>query len=138
MQELMTVSINTHIVLLLSMLLVSTILVVIFFTQDDYIKLTRVYERVSLIYFLFLSMFVFTGLLAFTVIKFTLSFRVILMILATLYIIVTSVRVHRIFKESRLNDRSSQITFVEHTRKKYIVDNSILILVGLLSYAIHF
>ena len=87
---------------------------------------------------MFLGMFVFTGFLAWAVLEFVMSVKVIVMILAVLHMIVTSVKLNRVFKRSRVRDLDSQKEFVKYAKKKYTIDIFILIVIGVVAYAIHF
>jgi len=138
MKELIQLSTQIHVISVLLTILVNIFLYVTFLTQDDYVTLTKKYERYSVIYFFFLSVTAFTGLVLFTVTGFVWSFKIVLMILALLHLIVTSVKLHMVFKASRLVDKDSQIRFQKYTIKKYLMDIVVLVLVGFISYAIHF
>jgi len=138
MKDLILLSTQIHVVSVLLTILVNIFLFVTFLVENDYVTLTRKYERYSLVYFFFLSVTAFTGIVLFTVTGFVWSFKIVLMILAILHLSVTSVKLHMVFKASRLVDKESQIRFKKYTRKKYFMDIFVLILVGFLSYAIHF
>jgi hypothetical protein len=138
MKELIELSTQIHVISVLLTILVNIFLYITFIFLSDYKLLTRKYERYSLIYFFFLSVTAFTGLVLFTVIGFVWSVKIVLMIMALLYMILTSIKLHTIFKNSRIFDEKSQIAFRKYTRKKYFLDILVLILVGCISYAIHF
>ena len=138
MNELMTTSSLTHQVLLLALILTTVIVLVLFKTENDYVKLTKIHERGSLIYFLFLTTLAFTGLLAFTVLQFTFSAKIVIMILAFFHMLVTSIKLYVKFKKTTKNDLESQIEFKNYANKKYTIDIFLLIIIGFISYAIHF
>ncbi len=137
MQELISLSTKIHVLSVLLTVMVTVFIYITFVTQSDYVKLTKKYERYSLVYFFFLSMTVFTGIVLFTVSGFVWSFKIVLMIMAVLHLIVTSVKLHVHFKSSRLWDKDSQEIFRKYTRKKYFMDIVVLVLIGFISYAIH-
>ena len=137
MQELILLSTKIHVVSVLLTLLMTFFIYISFVTKDDYVKLTKLYERYSLIYFFFLSVTIFTGIVLFTVSGFVWSLKIVLMIMAVLHMIVTSVKLHIVFKNSRVYDKESQLSFKRYTRKKYFMDIVVLILIGFASYAIH-
>jgi len=138
MKDLILLSTQIHVISVLLTIIVNIFLFITFLTQKDYVTLTKKYERYSVIYFFFLSVTAFTGIVLFTVSGFVWSFKIVLMILALLHLIVTSVKLHTVFKASRLIDTKSQIAFKKYTRKKYFMDIIVLVLVGFVSYAIHF
>jgi len=105
--------------------------------EEDYVALTRKYERYSLFYFFFLGVLFFTGLILFTVLKFQWSLKIVLMIMALLHMSVTSIKLHRVFKASNLFDINSQKSFKSYSLKKYFIDLLVLILIGFIAYAIH-
>jgi hypothetical protein len=138
MKDLIELSTQIHVISVLLTILVNIFLYITFIFLSDYKLLTRKYERYSLIYFFFLSVTAFTGLVLFTVTGFVWSVKVVLMIMALLHMIVTSIKLHTIFKNSRIFDEKSQIAFRKYTRKKYFMDILVLIMIGFISYAIHF
>ncbi len=137
MQELLTLSKEIHVGVIITTALVILYLYFRFLFEKDYIRLTKFYEKFSLVYFFFLSTLAFTGLIVFTVLKFSWSLKVVLMILAIFHMIVTSVKLHRFLKISSLKDKKTQIDFKEYGQKKYMLDLIVLITVGFISYAIH-
>jgi len=137
MKDLILLSTQIHVVSVLLTILVNIFLYVTFLFESDYKTLARKYERYSLIYFFFLSVTAFTGLVLFTVLGFLWSLKIVLMILALLHLSVTSVKLHRIFKSSRTYDIDSQKLFKDYTVKKYFMDICVLVLIGFISYAIH-
>ena len=130
MNELMTTSSLTHQVLLLALILTTIIVLVLFKTENDYVKLTKIHERGSLIYFLFLTTLAFTGLLAFTVLQFTFSAKIVIMILAFFHMLVTSIKLYVKFKKTTKNDLESQIEFKNYANKKYTIDIFLLIIIN--------
>jgi len=137
MEELLSLSTKLHVgaIIILGLL----VLFINFRLQkeDDYIKLTKKYEKYSLFYYFFLATLFFTGLILFTVIKFVWSLKIVLMIMAILHMSVTSVKLHIVFKNSRIKDISSQESFKKYAKKKYLIDLIVLVLIGIISYAIH-
>jgi len=138
MKELILLSTQIHVLSVLITIIVTTFIFVTFSTGNDYVKLTKKYERYSLIYFFFLSVIVFTGIVLFTVTGFVWSVKIAIMIATVLYMIYTSIKLHVVFKSSRIYDKDSQVDFKKYTRKKYFIDVALLIMIGFLSYAIHF
>jgi hypothetical protein len=138
MKDLIELSTQIHVISVLLTILVNIFLYITFVSLSDYKLLTRKYERYSLVYFFFLSVTAFTGLVLFTVTGFVWSVKIVLMIMALLHMIVTSIKLHTIFKNSRIFDEDSQIAFRKYTRKKYFMDILVLIMIGFISYAIHF
>ncbi len=137
MQQLLQLSTKIHIISIFFTLCIILLFIFTFYKEKDYVVLTRKYERYTLFYYFFLSSIIFTGLILFTLIHFQFSLKVSLMILATIHLIVTSIKLYIKFKQSRLKDKESQKTFITYTRKKFIIDATILIIIGILSYAIH-
>ncbi|HIO91096.1 MAG TPA: hypothetical protein EYG69_04920 [Campylobacterales bacterium] len=138
MQELMTASLLTHVSFLIITILTTIIMLFIFFTREDYARLTRSYERGSLVYFMFLAILIFTGFLAWVVMKFVITFKIIIMVLAVLHMIVTSVKLNIAFKRSRVRNLESQKNFIMYGRKKYMTDTFVFIVIGFVAYAVHF
>ena len=137
MQELATLSTQIHVISIFLTILVVLFLYITFVTHHEYIKLTKLYEKYSLFYFFFLSVNIFTGIILWTIMKFHFSFKIVLMNLAVLYIIFTSIKLRIFFKKSKVFIKQSQINFHKYTRKKYFLDMLVLLLVGCISYAIH-
>ncbi len=137
MEELITLARELHEV---SLFITIFLVVFIYFRslfEEDYVALTRKYERYSLFYFFFLGVLFFTGIVLFTVMKFKWSLKIVLMIMAILHMTVTSIKLHRVFKQSNLFDESSQRKFKSYSLKKYFIDMIVLITIGFISYAIH-
>ncbi len=137
MEQLITLSRELHEVSLFITILLVIYLYFKFLFEKDYVTLTKKYERYSLVYFFFLGVLFFTGLVLFTVMKFKWSFKIVLMIVALLHMTVTSIKLHRIFKKSNLFDKNSQKSFKSYSLKKYFIDILVLVMIGFIAYAIH-
>ena len=137
MEQLITLARELHEVSLFITIFLVIYLYFKFLFEKDYVTLTKKYERYSLVYFFFLGVLFFTGLVLFTVMKFQWSLKIILMIMAIMHMTVTSIKLHKVFKRSNLFDESSQESFKSYSLKKYFIDILVLILIGFIAYAIH-
>jgi len=137
MEELVDLSTKIHVVSVFLTIMITVFLYVTFVTQKDFENLTKKYEKYSLIYFFFLSVTAFTGIILWTVLKFHFEYKILLMLLALLHLIITSIKLHKIFKKSKVFIKQSQTNFINYTRKKYFLDMVVLLLIGCISYAIH-
>jgi len=137
MSELILLATKLHVFTVAMLVTLIIFIILRLQSESDYVKLTKKYERYSLFYYFFLSSILFTGLILFTVLKFKWSIRVILMIMAILHLTVTSIKLHKIFKNTRKNDIDSQLLFRKYLKKKYLIDIVVLVIVGVVSFAIH-
>jgi len=137
MDELILLSTKLHIFAVVFSLILIVFITLRLQSEGDYVKLTKKYERYSLFYYFFLASIFFTGLILFTVMKFEWSVSIVLMIMAILHLTVTSIKLHKIFKNTRKNDVDSQLIFKKYLKKKYLIDIIVLVIVGVVSFAIH-
>lgn len=136
-QELLEMATKIHIISIIFTILTALWIIFIFYRLKDYKELTKKYERYVLFYYFFVSTIFFTGLILLTILKFHFTLKVILMILAIFHLLITSIKLHRVFKNSRLKNIESQNAFVKQTKKKFILDIVVLLSIGAISYAIH-
>lgn len=137
MEQLLNLSKQMHEITIFLTIFLLIYLYFTFLLDKRYIALIKKYERYSLVYFFFLGCVFFTGLILFTILKFKWSLKVVFMIMAILHMSITSIKLHKIFKNSRTFIKDSQINFINYAKKKYLIDIFVLVLIGFISFAIH-
>lgn len=136
MNELVSMSINLHIFFVFLALLFALINLFVVKSCSEYVAMTKKYELFSPLYYLSLSVVIFTGSVVVAVFKFDINHAVYLMILTSVIIIAGAFKNHRLFKLTRVRDEESQIVFRKFAVKKYIVDIVLIIITIALAFVI--
>ena len=136
MNELISLSIKIHIFFVFVTLLICMINFYIMKNYSDYIAMTKKYEFFSPLYYLSLSVVIFTGLVVLAVYKFHTNYSVYLMILASIVIIVGAFKNHKLFKQTRVKDINSQEIFKNFAIKKYFIDILAMIFTIILAFIV--
>ena len=89
--------------------------------------MTKRVELFTPLYYLSLSILIFTGSVILAVYKFHLKSSVFLMIVASLFIIAGAFKTYQLFKMTRVKDIVSQKKFRDFAYKKYLLDTMLLI-----------
>ncbi len=105
-------------------------------SDRDFAPLSRKYEAVSLYYRAVLGVLFFTGLVVMAVAKFDVSWMVYVMVLVILHMIATSVKENIVYKKTHIKDIPSQEAFKKYAMKKYTIDIIMIVVVGVVSYAV--
>ena len=98
--------------------------------------MTKRVELFTPLYYLSLSIVVFTGFVVLSVYHFQIKAIVYLMMASVLVMIYSAFKTHKKFKRTRVKDIESQITYRNFAANKYKVDIAILIFVIILSFAV--
>jgi hypothetical protein len=134
MNELVSMSINLHIFFVFLTLLFAIINLFVVKSCSEYIAMTKKHELFTPLYYLSLSVVIFTGSVVLAVFKFDINHAVYLMILTSVIIIIGAFKNHRLFKLTRVRDENSQIIFRKFAAKKYIVDIVLIIITITLAF----
>ncbi len=136
MNELISLSIKIHIFFVFVTLLICMINFYIMKSYSDYIAMTKKYEFFSPLYYLSLSVVIFTGLVVLAVYKFHTNYSVYLMILTSIVIIVGAFKNHKLFKQTIVKDINSQEIFKNFAIKKYFIDILAMIFTIILAFIV--
>ncbi|NOX14812.1 MAG: hypothetical protein GXP61_02055 [Epsilonproteobacteria bacterium] len=88
------------------------------------------------IYYMFLAMVIFTGLVLFSVAKFEMYQSVIYMILTWFVILLTTIRRYKKFKSLKREDKRRIIRFVKFSKRKYLIDIIFILVTMALVYGL--
>jgi uncharacterized membrane protein len=97
--------------------------------------MTKKVEFFTPMYYLSLSVVIFTGLVVLAVFHFHFVHTVYVMILTALVIIIGAFKAYKLFKQTRIKDTSSQIIYRDFATKKYLVDIGLLIFTIIFAFA---
>jgi len=122
MNEMISMSIGIHIFFAFLTLLLAMVNLFVVKSYNEYIAMTKKFELFSPMYYLSLSVVVFTGSVVLAVFKFHANHAVYLMIFTSLVVIVGAFKTHKLFKKTRIKDTNSQEVFKKFAIKKYILD----------------
>jgi hypothetical protein len=136
MQDMISMAIELHIGSIFLILLISGWALYLLKSQQPFKELSKRYEMVSLFYRILLGALFFTGLVVMAVAKFDVSLMAYVMVLVMGHMIATSVKENIIYKKTHLKDEVSQETFKKYALKKYTLDTIMIIVVGVVSYAV--
>jgi len=128
MNELVSISTNLHVFFVFLMLIFAFVNLFVIKSCSDYIDMTKKYEFFSPLYYLSLSIVIFTGSVVLAVFKFAISYTVYLMIFTSIIVIAGAFKTHRLFKLTRVRDVNSQEVFRKFAVKKYILDIVLIII----------
>jgi nitrate reductase gamma subunit len=135
MEEMITMAIQLHIgFIILALLLASYIYFVV--GKFDNLKYAQKYEKTYSWYLMSLSVIGFTGLVVMAVEKFAFHWSFIWMIFIFFIMIVTSVKVYKLFKNTDRFDKDSITLFSTFAKKKYLLDIFLMLATGAFFYAV--
>ena len=136
MQDMISTAIELHLGSIFLILVIIIWVLLILKSDRDFTPLSRKYEAVSLYYRAVLGVLFFTGLVVMAVVKFDVSWMVYVMILVILHMSATSVKENIVYKKTHLKDIPSQEAFKKYAMKKYMIDIIMIVVVGVVSYAV--
>jgi len=136
MDSLVSMSVDLHIFFVFLTLALAFVNLFIVKKCSDYVNMTKKVELFTPMYYLSLSVVIFTGLVVLAVFHFHFIHTVYMMILTSVIIIIGAFKAYGLFKLTREKDINSQIIFREFAAKKYIVD--ILLLIFTIGFAFSF
>lgn len=127
MEELYTLSIDLHKFFSICIfVLIFTYLYFVNFNKKNFVKRIRLFLP---IFYTFLSLSVFTGLVVMAILKFNLSHKIIVMIIASIVILVTNIIGYKKLKSSFLSG-----CFINYKKQMNFILISNLILVSVASF----
>ena len=128
MNEMISLAISLHRIFV-ALLLLLAILSYIFVSSDkEYIGYSNRVESVALQYYFMLAALFFTGLVVFGATGMEVTWQLVMMVAALIWIIFTSAKLHQVFKRTREADIESQKRFKTYAKRKYLTD--ILVIIG--------
>lgn len=136
MQDMISMAIELHVGSIFLILGVIVWALWVLKSPKSFDLLSRKYEAVSLYYRALLAALFFTGLVVMAVAKFDVSLMAYVMVVVMLHMIATSVKENIIYKKTHLKDIHSQEVFKKYALKKYRLDLIMIVLVGVVSYAV--
>jgi hypothetical protein len=136
MNEMVSMAIALHIGAIFLILLLLVLLVLLFRKIYDFKAFSYKYEKLNLYYRATLGALFFTGIVVMAVVKFDVSWIVYVMVLATLIMIGTSIKENIVYKRTHIKDRLSQETFISYAKRKYILDIIMIVVIGVVAYAV--
>ncbi len=136
MDELVSMSVDLHIFFVFLTLVLAFVNLMVIKKCQEYINMTKKVELFTPMYYLSLSVVIFTGLVVLAVFHFHFIHTVYVMILTAIVIIIGAFKSYKLFKQTRVKDTNSQIIYRKFAIKKYIVD--IVLLVFTITFALAF
>jgi hypothetical protein len=136
MQDMISMAIELHIGSIFLILLICGWVLFVLKSKESFRVLSKRYEMASLYYRIVLGALFFTGLVVMAVAKFDVSFMAYVMVLVMGHMTATSVKENIIYKKTHLKDIASQETFKKYALKKYTLDIIMIVVVGVVSYAV--
>ncbi len=135
MNELVSMSVDLHIFFVFLTLLLAFVNLLVIKKCQEYINMTKKVELFTPMYYLSLSVVIFTGLVVLAVFHFHFVHTVYVMIITAVIIIATAFKSYKLFKQTRIKDINSQIIYRQFATKKYIVDIVLLIFTIIFAFA---
>ena len=136
MNELVSMSVHIHIFFVFSTLTLAVINLFIVKSCSEYVAMTKKFELFSPLYYLSLSVVVFTGSVVLAVFKFHANHAVYLMVFTSVVIIIGAFKAHKLFKKTRIKDSNSQEVFRKFAIKKYLFDIAAMLITIVLAFAV--
>ena len=136
MNELLSMSIKIHIFFVFITLLIAIINFYIMKNYQNYIAMTKKYEFFTPLYYLSLSIIIFTGFVILAVYKFQMSYSIYFMVFTSIVIIVGAFKNHKLFKQTRVKDINSQKIFKQFAIKKFLLDIIFIVLAIILAFIV--
>lgn len=136
MEELYSMSVTLHWVFVLGMLLLAGVNLFFIIRHSEYITFAKKVQFVTPQYYMVMAALFFTGLIAMTVREFTMSVEIAVMILAWLFILLSSIRSYKIYKKTDSKDEEGKRYYRSFAKKKFLIDIALLSAVTLFSYLV--
>jgi hypothetical protein len=133
MQEMITTSINIHLTLIFITILTAIYGIYTVKKVKDSTKLINKIKYLQTQYILTVSALFFTGITVMAVNHFSIKPNLIIMIIAIIYILYSSIKLHMIRKNTNTNKSPQMEYFKEYVNKKYTTDVIIIIATALIS-----
>ena len=134
--ELINMATDLHLIFVLATIFVAVVSFFFIFSDKDFRAFSKWVESIALQYYFMLGSLFFTGLILWTTESFVLHWKVFLMIGAMIVILYTSIKLHRIYKKTRLNNIPSQQAFKQYAKRKYLIDIVLLVGTAAVAYAV--
>ena len=134
MNELVSMSVEIHLFFVFLTLVLAVINLFVVKSCSDYIKMTKKFELFSPLYYLSLSVVIFTGSVVLAVFKFHANHAVYLMIFTSLIVIIGAFKAYKLFKKTRVRDINSQEIFRKFAVKKYLLDIALILVTTILTF----
>lgn len=113
--------------------------IVNYFIINDKLDFDALHKRVKMIlplYYFFLSTVIFTGLILLGVSKFNMHLAVILMIFVWFVILFMTIKIYKKLKSLRHRDKQKMARFVRFSKRKQLIDASLIIAMIALAYSL--
>ncbi len=138
MEELMSVSVNVHIVLVAALIVMACFNLYLIVKKTEFIDFSKKVHLIAPLYHMLMAALVFTGLIAMGVNQMALTFPVSLMIIAWFIIFILGMKAYKKYKKTRLNSRdiALQHDYKNFAKKKYIIDISLIIFITIATYVV--
>ncbi len=136
MNELVSMSVQIHIFFVFLTLVFAIINLFVVKSCSEYVAMTKKFELFSPLYYLSLSVVVFTGSVVLAVFKFHANHAVYLMVFTSIVIIIGAFKTHKLFKKTRIKDTNSQEVFRKFAIKKYLLDIAVILITIVLAFAV--
>ncbi len=136
MDELVSLSIQIHIFFLFLTLLFAIVSFFVVKSSKEYINMTKKFEFFTPLYYLNLSIVIFTGFVILAVFKFHTNYSVYFMLLSSIAIIIGAFKVYKLFKKTRVKDINSQELFRQFAIKKYLFDIVIILITAIFGFVL--
>ncbi len=134
--ELIEMATDLHLIFVLTTIFVAVVSFFFIFSDKDFRAFSKWVESIALQYYFMLGSLFFTGLILWTTESFVLHWKIFMMVGAMVVILFTSIRLHRIYKKTRLNDIPSQLAFKSYAKRKYLADIALLVGTAAIAYAV--
>ncbi len=134
MNELISMSMDLHIFFVFLTLIIAVINLIVVMKIKDYIPMTKRVEFFTPLYYLSLSIVIFTGFVVLSVYHFQMKSTVYFMIVGAVVVIYGAFKTHKKFKRTRAKDIESQTIYRKFATNKYKVDIVVLLFVIILSF----
>ncbi len=136
MNEMITMSINLHLFIIVAAILLALYNIYASYKlEDETIYINRM-KYIQPQYLMIISAIIFTGVTVMAVSYFNLRISLVIMIIAVLWMLYTSIKKHIIRKDTNTNDKESMQNFREFVKKKYTIDIALMLVVGVVSFAL--
>ncbi len=136
MNDLISMALTLHRIFVGLTLLIAVLSYFFVSSDRDFRGFSNRVESVALQYYFMLAALFFTGLVVFGATGLVVTWQVVMMVAALVWIIFTSAKLHGVFKRTREHDIASQKRFKVYAKRKYITDILIILAVTAVMYAV--
>ena len=134
--EMISLAISLHLFFIVGAFLVLIRLLFLLRSDREFVELSRIYDRWVIYHRALLGAFVFAGVVVMAVSHFDVRWQVWLMVAHAVHMLVMSIKEYTYYKVTSAKKSEQNEAFLNFSKRKYLIEPILLIIVSIVSYAV--